>query len=82
MTVGEAVLIQRGDRTPIEKRVQGSLDVKIKDRRTGRVVKEYQAYDTVDFTPDPRGETLESFGYDEWTRRVAVRVVQGLEAGL
>lgn len=82
MSVGEAVLLQRGDRLPIEKRLQGSLAVTVRDRRTGRVVKQYDAYDTVDFTPDLQGETLEGFGYDAWTRRVAIRVAQGLEAGL
>lgn len=82
MNVGEAVLLQRGDRTPIEKRLQGSLSVTVRDGRTGRVLKEYEAYDTLDFTPDRQGETLEGYAYDAWTRRVAIRVVQGLEAGL
>jgi len=82
MNVGESVLLQRGNRTPIEERLQGSLSVVVTDRRTGRELKAYEAYDTVDFTPNRLGETLESTGYETWTRRVAVRVVQGLEAGL
>ncbi len=81
LDLGESVTLQRGDRTPIEKRAQGSLAVTIRDR-SGHVRKEYQVYDTVDFTPGRQNETLEGYAYDEWTRRLAVRVVEGLEADL
>ncbi len=82
MDVSEAVTLENAERRAVEKRVQGGVRVRVRDRRSGRVLKTYRADDTTDYVPDRFGETLEGFGYDEWTRRVAVRVVQGLEADL
>ena len=82
MTADEVVTLQASDRQVIEKRLQGALQVTIKDRRSGRVLKTYRAYDTVTFTPDRQGETLEGSAYQDWVERVALRVVQGLETGL
>ncbi len=82
MTADETVTLQRADRQIVQKRLQGALDVTITDRRSGRVLKTYRAYDTVTFTPGRQGETLEGSAYTDWVGRVALRVVQGLEAGL
>ena len=82
MTAGEVVTLQRASREVVQKRVQGALQVTVKDRRSGRVLKTYRAYDTVTFTPGRQGESLEGSAYTEWVRRIALRVVQGLETGL
>lgn len=82
MVADEVVTLQRASREVVEKRLQGDLQVTIKDRRSGRVVKTYRAYDTVTFTPGRQGETLEGSAYDQWVQRVALRVAQGLETGL
>jgi hypothetical protein len=45
------------------------------------VVKTYVAHGQTEFTPDRYGQSVEGSAYDEWVRRVAERVVQGLEQG-
>lgn len=82
MQADEVVTVQRGDRRVVQKRLQGALNVTITDRRSGRVLKTYRAYDTATYTPGIQGESLEGSAYSEWVGRVALRVVQGLESGL
>lgn len=82
MTAEESVVTQDADRNAVQKRLGGTLDVVITDRRTGAVVKRYRASASTEFTPDLRGESLEGSATDEWARRIAERVVQGFERGL
>jgi hypothetical protein len=81
VTAGESVVIQDEDRNdPILKRLEGGVQVRVTDRRTGAVVKEFNVADVVEFAPGRRGQSLAGSATDEWARRVAQRVVQGLEA--
>jgi hypothetical protein len=81
MTADEAVISQTPEREKLQQRLRGTLHVVVTDRRTGRVVRQYDAYAAEEFTPGRFGESLEGSATDEWTRRVAERVVQGLERG-
>jgi hypothetical protein len=77
----QSIVAQRTSDDPIVKGTYATADVRLTDRRTGRVVKQYGAFATDEFTPGRFGESLEGSGMDEVLRRLAVRVVDGLERG-
>ena len=68
------------DRVPIIQRLSGTLRVTITERSTNKVLKTQSFFAQAEFLPSDRGETLDARGTDEWTRRMAVQVVQMLEA--
>ena len=83
------VILQRVDRSIILQRLQGTAKVSVKDRRSGRVVKSFDVYAISEFMPDqPNGllspetpDLAEDQAVREWTRRMAIDVVEGLEPG-
>lgn len=81
MQADEDVVTLDADNNPVQKRLYGSLRVTVTDRRSGRVVRSFTAKGQADFTPGRDGESLEGSATDEWVRRVAIAVVQGLEGG-
>lgn len=76
----EVVAIQRANRTAVQMQFRGTVSVELKDRRTGRVVKKYSVNAGPEYVPDS-GETLEGSATESLNRRLAIRIVQGLEAG-
>lgn len=64
------------DRVPIIQRLSGTLAVRIVERATGKVVAKNTFFVQSEFRPSDAGETLDARGSDEWTRRMAVQVVQ------
>lgn len=81
MTAEESVITLAADDSVLQQRLGGSVDVTLTDRRSGRVLRTYRVYANTEFTPGLRGQSLEGSATDEWTRRAAERVVQGLERG-
>lgn len=81
MTADEDVITLDEDDNPVQKRLAGSLEVTVTDRRSGRVVRSFVARGQAEFAPGRDGESLDGSATDEWVRRVAVAVVQGLEGG-
>lgn len=81
MSASESVITLDENDQPIQKRLAGQLDVRVTDRRSGQVVKSYVARAQTEYTPDRFGESLDGSATDEWARRLAERVVQGLETG-
>jgi hypothetical protein len=79
MGAQEKVLLQDRDRHSLLQRLSGDVDVTLRDRRTGSVVRRYRVSTQADFTPDRFGESLEGSATEEWVRRTAERVVRGLE---
>jgi hypothetical protein len=83
------VILQRVDRSIILQRLQGTASVTVTERRSGRVVKSYDVYAISEFMPDQPGGLLspttpdlaEDQAISEWTRRLAIDVVEGLEPG-
>lgn len=81
MSADEDVITLDRDDNPVQKRLAGSLEVTVTDRRSGRVVRSFVARGQAEFAPGRDGESLDGSATDEWVRRVAVAVVQGLEGG-
>ncbi|MFM8978916.1 MAG: hypothetical protein ACKOSS_00400 [Planctomycetia bacterium] len=81
MQADEDVVTLDADNNPVQKRLYGSLLVTVTDRRSGRVVRTFTATGQAEFAPGRDGESLEGSASDEWVRRVAIAVVQGLEGG-
>jgi hypothetical protein len=75
----EQLLVQGGDRQAIQKRLFGVVIVRVRDRATGRIVKERSVADREEFESGIRGQDLDSSATDEWARRMAVQIVQVLE---
>jgi hypothetical protein len=73
------VLLQAVDRTVIQQRLKGTARITVTDRRSGRVVRQFPVYATTDFAPGRDGESLEGSATEEWVRRTAIRIVDGLE---
>lgn len=65
----------------IQKRLEGWLQFEVRDRASGRVLRRATVQATEEFRPGTAGESLAGTGTEEWVRRVAERVVQGLESG-
>jgi hypothetical protein len=82
MHAGEGVVLQDEDRTSILQRLTGAVSVTVTDRRRGCVLRTYVVHAMEEFTPGVAGESLEGSATDEWTRRIAEQIVQGLERGL
>ena len=91
----EQLLVIGRDGRPFQKRFMGRMQFTITERATGKVVKRTRVdalaeFRTVPVLPDepigevenPVGESLEGSAIEEWTRRVAERVVQSMERGL
>jgi hypothetical protein len=75
------VTLDAGDNA-IQKRLGGSVEVTLTERRTGAVLKHYFVRNVfTEFTPDRFGQSVEGSATDEWVRRAAERVVQGFERG-
>ncbi len=81
MNARERVVIQDEDRTAIQKRLDGVVDITVTERATGRVVRQAAISAHEEFRPGQYGESLEGSATDEWVRRVAERIVHALERG-
>jgi len=81
VSAGEAVGLQRVDREVVLEQYRGRAHAILRDRRSGRVVREYDVQAVTSFTPGAGGESLEGSATAELTRRLAIRIVQGLETG-
>lgn len=81
MQADEDIITLDAQDNPAQKRLEGSLVVTVTERRTGRVVRSFTARAQAEFAPGRDGESLAGSATEEWTRRMAVAVVQGLEAG-
>ena len=81
MSASESVITLDEADQPLQKRLAGQLDVRVTDRRSGRVLKSFVARAQTEYTPGRWGETLDGSATDQWARRLAERVVQGLESG-
>jgi len=81
MNASENVALQREDREVVQSQYRAHAHVVLTDRRSGRVVREYDVEAVTEFTPDSGGETLLGSATQEVLRRLAIRVVQGLERG-
>lgn len=79
---GESVSLERVDRTVVLGQYRGSAHVVVTDRRSGRTVRVYDVQAVTTYTPETGGETLQGSATNELTRRLAIRIVQGLEQGL
>ena len=77
----EAVAIETSERTAVEKQFRGRVQVTVTDRASGRVLRSYPVEASPEYTPDRFGESLEGSATNELVRRLAIRIVQGLEAG-
>jgi len=71
------VLDQDGE--PIQKRLEGWVEVVITERATGRVLRRQRVATIAEWSQDIPGETLGGSATEEWTRRLAERVAQVLE---
>jgi hypothetical protein len=78
----EEVSLARVDRTVVLGQYRGTAHVVVTDRRSGRVVRTYDVRAATSYTPETGGETLLGSATNELTRRLAIRIVQGLEPGL
>lgn len=67
------------NRVPIQKRLRGTTRIVLRERATGRIVREATVEDRVEFRPGVRGESLEGSATDAWTERMAERIVDALE---
>jgi len=65
----------------IQKRLEGWLDFEVVERTSGRVLRKGTVSSNYEFRPLVQGESLDTTGTEEWTRRIAEQVVQGLERG-
>ena len=81
VAAGEDVGLQRADRSVVQEQFRVYAHVLVKDRRSGRVVKEFDAFAVTEFTPDMGGESLQGSATHETLRRLAIRIGQGLEQG-
>jgi hypothetical protein len=77
----QSLVAQRESGDPIVMGTYATANVRLTDRRSGRLIKQYAAVATDEFTPGRFGESLEGSGTDEVLRRLAGRVVDGLERG-
>lgn len=79
MDASENVGLQREDRSVVQSQYRAHAHIVLTDRRSGRVVREYDVSAVTEFTPGKGGETLLGSATEEVLRRLAIRVVQGLE---
>jgi hypothetical protein len=83
LTANEQALVLREDtRDPLQKRLQGFVDVVVRDRRSGRELKRTRVVAYAEFRPGVDGESLEGSATSEFVRRLAQRIVQVLEPGI
>lgn len=80
MRADEQLLVQGENRVPIEKLLEGGVQVVLTDR-SGRVLRADTVAAQAEFLVGRYGESLDGSATDEWTRRLAIRVVQFLERG-
>ena len=80
MSADEEVLVQGEEREPIQKLLEGSVDVRIIDRQ-GRILRGDRLNAQAEYLLDRFGESLDGSATDEWARRMAIRIVQFLEGG-
>ncbi len=80
MEAGEAVLVQGEEREPIQKLLQGSVDVRVVDRR-GRILRGDRLSAQAEYLVGRFGESLDGSATDTWARQMAIRIVQFLEGG-
>ena len=73
--------LQREDRTVVQSQYRAHAHVVLTDRRSGRIVREYDVQAVTEYTPGMGGETLLGSATEEVLRRLAIRIVQGLERG-
>jgi hypothetical protein len=64
---------------PATDRLTVVVDVRLVDRRSGRVLREWVAYTRDEFARDRFGESLEGSAIDAATRSLAEEIVRGLE---
>jgi hypothetical protein len=81
MNANEAVALQREDRSVVQEQYVARAHVVLTDRRSGQIVREYDVEAVTEFTPDSGGESLLGSATSEVLRRLAIRIVQGLERG-
>ena len=81
MNASESVGLQREDRSVVQSQYRAHAHVVLTDRRSGRVVREYDVTAVTEFTPEMGGESLLGSATQEVLRRLAIRIVQGLERG-
>lgn len=81
MNADENVGLQREDRSVVQSQYRAIAHVVLTDRRSGRIVREYDVQSVTEFTPGMGGETLLGSATEEVLRRLAIRIVQGLERG-
>jgi hypothetical protein len=67
-------------RRPLQKRLRGTLRIVLRERATGRVVREAVVAENEEFRPGLDGASLEGSATDAWVRRIARRAVDSLEA--
>ncbi|MGE0192554.1 MAG: LPS assembly lipoprotein LptE [Planctomycetota bacterium] len=82
MSAAEDVIGQDDERRPLEKRLRGTLDIVLRERATGRVLRRATVDEIEEYRPDADGRALEGPATDAWTRRMARRAVDALEAPL
>ncbi|MDA1195652.1 MAG: LPS assembly lipoprotein LptE [Planctomycetota bacterium] len=79
MSVREVPIVLDKEGAPIQKRLEGWLDVVVTERATGRVVRHQRVATTAEWRFDVTGESLDGSASNEWTRRLAEQVAQVLE---
>ena len=82
MSASEDVIGQDDERRPLEKRLRGTLKIVLRERATGRILREATLQEIEEYRPDADGRALEGPATDAWTRRMARRAVDALEAPL
>ena len=80
MTAAEDAIGIDENRDPIQKQLRGTLQLVLRERSSGRVVRQATVADLEVYRFNHVGEGLDTSARDEWTRRVAVRAVQALES--
>lgn len=75
----EQTVIQNLDRTAALQRLDGTLTVTVRERRTGRVLRQQDVSTYQEFRPGRLEERVDGRTTDAWVARVARRVVDLLE---
>jgi hypothetical protein len=79
MSAEEYAIGIAADGSVLQKRLEGTLAVEVRDRASGRLLRRSTVRATEEYRPGLTGEM--DAGTAEWTRRVAEQVVQALEVG-
>ncbi len=80
MNAVEDVIGLDESRRPLEKRLRGHLRIVLRERTSGRVLRDTVVNELEEYRPDAEGRVFEGPAIEAWTRRMARRAVDALEA--